>query len=370
MPSKFLNVCAALGIVALAVYVLIIGQAFLQPLVRAVMLWYLIVTLQQAIQGPRHLGWKLPYWVAMLLAIAVVVGAIWLLVALINASINDLINSAPRYQDRFQSLVQQAAKQLELPQENPLESVIAQISIPQLISRIAFAVTGLAGDLGLILIYTAFLLLEYRTFGKKLEAMSRTESRHSQVRSTFDEISYDIKTYVRIKTALGLITALLCYGVMRAIGLQLAEFWSVIIFIAYFIPTVGAFLGVFFPGLLLAIQFTNPALILAIVAILLAIPVIMNNVVEPRLVGRSLNLSSLVIIVSLVFWGLVWGVLGMFLCVPFMVIINIILAKFEATRPIAILLSADGNIDGTRRAQPAPRAAAPRPAPPPRAAAQ
>jgi predicted PurR-regulated permease PerM len=70
----------------------------------------------------------------------------------------------------------------------------------------------------------------------------------------------------------------------------------------------------------------------------------MNNAVEPRLVGRSLNLSSLVIIVSLVFWGLVWGVLGMFLCVPFMVIINIALSKFDATRPIAILLSADGNV--------------------------
>ncbi len=370
MPSKFLNVCAALVIVALTVYVLIIGQSFLQPLVLSVMLWYLIVTLQQTIQGTRRLGIKLPYGTAMILAIAVVVGAIWLLVALINASINDLIAAAPRYQDRFQSLVQQAAKLLELPQENPLESVIAQISIPQLISRIAFALTGLAGDLGLMLIYTVFLLLEYRTFGRKLEAMSRTETRHSQVRSAFDEISHDIKTYVRIKTALGLITALLCYGLMRGVGLQLAEFWSVIIFIAYFIPTVGAFLGVFFPGLLLAIQFTNPVLILIIVAILLAIPVIMNNVIEPRLVGRSLNLSSLVIIVSLVFWGLVWGVLGMFLCVPFMVIINIILAKFEGTRPVAILLSADGNIDGARRVAAARPAPPSRPAPPPRRAAE
>jgi predicted PurR-regulated permease PerM len=84
----------------------------------------------------------------------------------------------------------------------------------------------------------------------------------------------------------------------------------------------------------------------------LAVPVALNNVLEPRLVGRSLNLSSLVIILSLVAWGLIWGILGMFLCVPFMVIANIVLAKFEATRPIAILLSVDGNIDGRQRKKP------------------
>ncbi len=102
-------------------------------------------------------------------------------------------------------------------------------------------------------------------------------------------------------------------------------------------------------------------LIASVSVAIVAIQVVMNNAVEPKLVGRSLNLSSLVIIVSLVFWGLVWGVLGMFLCVPFMVIINIALSKFEGTRPIAIMLSADGNV-GSRpvpAARPRAHAAAP-----------
>jgi predicted PurR-regulated permease PerM len=221
-----------------------------------------------------------------------------------------------------------------------------------MVSRVAFALTGLAGDLGLILIYTGFLLLEHRTFSRKLEAMSRSETQHTQVRGTFEEISQDIKTYVRIKTALGLITALLCYAIMRGIGLQLAEFWALIIFISYFIPTVGAIIGVLGPLLLLVIQFTDVALIVSVSAAIVVIQVAMNNAVEPKLVGRSLNLSSLVIIVSLVFWGLVWGVLGMFLCVPFMVIINIVLSKFEATRPIAVMLSADGNVGPRQTAPP------------------
>lgn len=356
MPLKFLNVSAALGVLALTVYVLVIGQSFLQPLVVAVVLWYLIITLQTTLMATRRFGLHLPYGPAMLIAVAGVVAGIWLLVALINSSINELIASAPQYQDRFQELVRQGVKLLGLPQENPLQGLIGSISIPQMVSRVAFALTGLAGDLGLILIYTAFLLLEHRTFGRKLAAMSRTETQHTQVRGTFEEISQDIKTYVRIKTALGLITALLCYAIMKAVGLQLAEFWAVVTFISYFIPTVGAIISVLGPMLLLVIQFTDVAVIAGVSIAIVAIQVVMNNAIEPKLVGRSLNLSSLVIIISLVFWGLIWGVLGMFLCVPFMVIINIVLSKFEATRPIAILLSADGNVGSRQQKLPAPKA--------------
>ena len=347
MQLKFLNVCAALGILALTVYVLIIGQSFLQPLVVAVMLWYLMITLQQTIMGTRRFGLRIPYGLAMLLAIAGVAGGIWLLVELINSSINELIASAPQYKDRFQQLVRQAAQLLGLKQENPIETLIRQIDIPQMAQTVGVAISGI-GFLGLVLIYTGFLLLEHRTFSRKLEIMSSSESQHTQLRTAFQEISHDIKTYVRIKTALGLITALLVYAIMKAIGLQLAEFWAVITFISYFIPTVGAIISVLGPMLLLIIQFTDIWLIGSVSVAIVTIQVVMNNAVEPRLVGRSLNLSSLVIIVSLVFWGLVWGVLGMFLCVPFMVIINIALSKFDATRPIAILLSADGNV-GSRQ---------------------
>ncbi|MGH7004065.1 MAG: hypothetical protein ACREIP_08960, partial [Alphaproteobacteria bacterium] len=117
MQPKFLNVCAALGVLALTVYVLVIGQSFLQPLVAAVMLWYLIITLQQTLMATRRFGLHLPYVPAMLLAVAGVVAGIWLLVALINSSIIELIASAPQYQDRFQQLVRQGVQLMGLPQE-------------------------------------------------------------------------------------------------------------------------------------------------------------------------------------------------------------------------------------------------------------
>ena len=85
------------------------------------------------------------------------------------------------------------------------------------------------------------------------------------------------------------------------------------------------------------------------------IQIVTANVIEPAIMGRSLNLSPLVVIVSLMVWGAIWGVVGMFLCVPIMVVLLIVLAQFEATRPVAVLLSADGRIPDLRTSpDPAP----------------
>ena len=143
---------------------------------------------------------------------------------------------------------------------------------------------------------------------------------------------------------------------MKLAGVDFAEFWAVLFFLFNYIPTIGAILGVAFPAILMIVQFTSVPLIVSVIAVLIAIPTVINNFIEPRMMGRSLNLSSLVIIMSLILWGSIWGIIGMFLCVPIMVILNIVLAKFESTRPLAVMLSANGRIDSTRAvaaAQPA-----------------
>ena len=87
-----------------------------------------------------------------------------------------------------------------------------------------------------------------------------------------------------------------------------------------------------------------PFVFVIVLLVIGTIQVVMANVVEPAIMGRSLNLSPLVVIASLMVWGTIWGVVGMFLCVPIMVVVLIVLAHFEATRPVAVLLSADGKI--------------------------
>jgi AI-2 transport protein TqsA len=116
------------------------------------------------------------------------------------------------------------------------------------------------------------------------------------------------------------------------------------VFFFYYIPTVGSILAVVAPSLITLVQFDHLSPFLIVLAVIGAIQTIMSNVVEPAVMGRSLNLSPLVVIISLTVWGTIWGVVGLFLCVPIMVVLLIVLAHFETTRPLAILLSADGEI--------------------------
>ncbi len=341
---RFLNVCAALGAIALIVYVLITARALLLPLAVAMVIWYLVISLKRNFEALGRWKIAIPSWLAMSLAVFTVFLLVYLFYVLFSSSVNDLIAAAPRYQERFNQLITDVTKLLGVKSDDAFQQLMNKISLPNLVGRVAGAVTGLASDVGLILVYVMFLLLEYRTFSVKIEAAASGESQRANIRGLLGEIGTDINTYMRIKTWLSILTGVLSYLVMVSVGLDFAAFWAVLIFLLNYIPTVGSILGVLFPALMMIVQFHSWPLIIGVVAILFAIQIVVGNVLEPRLMGKSLNLSSFVIILSLALWATIWGVVGAFLCVPIMVILTIILAKFQATRPIAILLSASGRV--------------------------
>ncbi len=180
--------------------------------------------------------------------------------------------------------------------------------------------------------------------GKKLKLAFKSERSYKKFCSGIVDIDKDIKTYIKIKTVSSLTTALLSFSVLYFVGVPLATFWGLLIFILNFIPTVGSMIAVFFPLVITLIQFDSLFPFFVVASLLITIQVIIGSILEPKFLGKSLNLSPLVIILSLTIWGSIWGVVGMFLCVPIMAIANIILSKFEKTRPIAIMLSATGMI--------------------------
>ena len=354
---RFLNIAAALGLVALLFFVLVVGRDFLVPFIVAVAIWYLMIALKESFkQSAKYTHVPVPDAIATVLAIATTVLAITLIVVLVNSSINGVIASIPKYQDRINDIIGNSLKLVGYEGENPLREFIANLRPQEYVSRAAGAIGGLVQDMGLIIVYVLFLLLETWTFRRKLNALARSDTHRENLRSTIREIGEDINTYMRIKTWLSAAVAVLCYAAMKLAGVDFAEFWAVLFFLFNYIPTIGAILGVAFPAILMIVQFTSVPLIVTVIAVLIAIPTVINNFIEPRMMGRSLNLSSLVIIMSLILWGSIWGIIGMFLCVPIMVILNIVLAKFESTRPLAVMLSANGRIDSNRAvaaAQPA-----------------
>ncbi len=129
------------------------------------------------------------------------------------------------------------------------------------------------------------------------------------------------------------------------IGVDFAFFWAFLIFLLNYIPTIGSLIATFFPATVALLQFGAYTEALLVLIIIGTIQVIVGNVIEPKIMGKSLNISSLVVLLALSFWGTIWGVVGMILSVPITVMLIIVLARFPGTRSVAILLSEDGKIE-------------------------
>ena len=174
--------------------------------------------------------------------------------------------------------------------------------------------------------------------------MVRSQEQHRKVLKMIDNIKNDINRYLRIKTFVSILTGLLSYFVLAGFGVRHAEFWGILIFLLNYIPTIGSLIAVVLTLLVVSIQFTSLASLAVLGVMLVAIQLVIGNFLEPALTSATLNLSPIVILLSLAFWGEIWGIIGMFLCVPLMTILNIVLSQFEGARPIAVLLTADGRL--------------------------
>lgn len=337
-----LNFTAALVSLCLIVYILSIGYSILMPLVAAIVIWYLMIRLSSWFSRMPIVGAKLPKMLAMILAIIMTTAIMSLFVNLISSSIYGIIDQAPQYQQKINQMVLWVNDLFGAHFE--INQMVSGLNFSQIFSNVALTLTNVASNLGIIIVYVIFLLLEYETFDAKIKAMTRSKKTLDTSRAIIDQIAFDINSYMKIKAGVSLLTGGLSYILLFSFGVSYAQFWAVLIFILNFIPTIGSIIAVAITLIAVSVHFNSLTMFIVLGVLLTLIQLVVGNFVEPRLMGRNLNLSPLAILLSLAFWGSIWGVLGMFLCVPLMTIINIILSKFEATHFIAVLFSADPEV--------------------------
>ncbi|MCH6255158.1 AI-2E family transporter [Puniceicoccaceae bacterium K14] len=338
-----------LAITVISFYILNIGKDLILPFVLAVFIWYLINVVSFAITKIKIKGKSLPASLRYIWSGILIIGLLGLLFSFITQNVNDVIQTAPSYQEKVIPLVDKAYELLPFEQPPSLRDFVNQFDFSGMVGSLAGALTSLAGNAGIISIYVMFLLLEQRSFSPKLRAMSKGTIREQELLELISQIDKDTRTYIGIKTFSSILTGLLSYAIMAIVGLDFAAFWGMLIFFFNFIPTVGSILATLFPSLLALVAFDTPLPIIAVIGGVAACQVLVGNFIEPKLMGNSLNLSPLVILLSLSLWGAVWGVTGMFLCVPITVIGMIICSHFPQTRPIAILLSSNGRLKSAKR---------------------
>lgn len=342
----YLNFAVTFGLIVLTVYILFVGKFLILPLVVAIVFWYIIAALT-ALYGKIH--WDthyIPHTIAFIAALISAALILYVFFLLLAHSIVDIINQAPLYQKKLQEILHFINNLFGSKLD--VNTFLSSINISTLFSRLASILSVVASNFVLILIYLLFLLLEYRTFDTKIKAICKTTEQQKKIEEIINKISGDINNYFKIVVSLNFMAGLFSYFTLLGFGIDYAEFWGVLIFLLHFIPYIGPIAAVVFVLLAVSIQITTLPLFLTLAAILILIQFLVGSVIEPKWMGTRLNLSPVVILVSLTFWGAIWGIPGMFLSVPLMVILNIIFAKFPATRAIAVMLSEEGKVDSTK----------------------
>jgi AI-2 transport protein TqsA len=333
-----------LVVLVVSVYVLVIARDLLIPLVLAIFVWYLVNLMQRQLDLIQVAGWHLPGWLQFVLAGSVVVAAVSLFSRMLTANIGQVMEAAPAYQANINRLIEEIVQRLGMDEAPALAVLLSDVNIGALVRGAAAALGTFLGNMGLVAIYLIFLFLEQRFFRAKLEAIIPDTARRVTVESMLADIDRDVSTYIGIKTMISALTATGAWIIMRLVGLDFAGFWAILIFILNFIPNIGSLVATLLPALLAVLQFDSLTPFFVILLGVGGIQVVVGNLLEPNLMSRSLNISPLVVLLSLVAWGSIWGIPGMFLCVPITVVMMIFLYHFDSTRWIAQLLSKDGQV--------------------------
>jgi predicted PurR-regulated permease PerM len=193
-----------------------------------------------------------------------------------------------------------------------------------------------------VMIYLGFLFASRAGFSKKLDQLYDTDHHREQARRVFNSVRNAVEDYVRLVTFKALLIAMVAFTVMMVLGVHGALFVAFLVFLAAFIPIVGAFAGAFIPALVALAQFGDPGKAGLILGGLGVAVFLIDNILMPKLQGDELNIDPLLVLVSIGFWGVMLGAPGALLSTPLTVTVMAIAAEFDGARWLAILISKDG----------------------------
>lgn len=321
-------------------HIMIAGQTFFIPFLIALIISYLIISLAEWVK--KNL--RLPMPLAYVVSICGLIVFVYVVSTIVTDNVQSLIELAPSYQHKLEGMIDAVFEKFHLPDPN-FNELFGQFNFGSIVGSIALMIRDVASSAGMITLYVIFIMVEYHYFNDKLRAFFKTQRGLESAEQIVAKIAKKTKAYVRLKTLLSMIIASLSYVLMVAVGVDFAEFWALLIFLLNFIPTIGSIVATTFPCLLTILQFESLWPFVIISAGLITMQFVIGNIIEPRVMGKQFNLSGLVILISLTVGGMIWGITGMFICVPILMVISIILNSFDKTRPVAVLLSQTGNLE-------------------------
>jgi len=289
---------------------------------------------------------SLPDWLALTLVITLFVILLALVAKLIGSSAHEFRSNVDLYVEKltvYYLYVKDFFAKIGI--EIPFDEISNMINTKQIMNfstGILQSVSSLFTNGFIILLTVAFMLLESKNFTKKIEFASE----QSGVINHIDSISSQIKEYMVLKAIISLFTGLIVWIALLLIGTDYPFLWATLAFMLNFIPNIGSIIAAV-PAVLLTLVQLGVFNSLIVALIYIVVNVVMGSIVEPKIMGKGLGLSTLVVFLSLLFWGWLLGMVGMLLSIPLTIMVKIVLDANENTRWIAVLLGSGENIPVT-----------------------
>jgi AI-2 transport protein TqsA len=289
---------------------------------------------------------KVPDWLAVTIVLFGVIGAFTLVSLLIGNSISTFGEKLPEYEARLVAVTSSWLAWLEANgvgvevSTDTLFEYVDAGKIADLAGTLVASVGSVLSDFVFVLMTTGFIMAEAAGLPRKLQAALGDDAEVSR----FGQIVEDIQEYLSIKTQISLVSGLLAWLLCVAVGVDYALLWGVLTFLLHYVPNLGAIIAAI-PPTLLAFLLLGWERAAVVVIGYTAIMMVMGNIIEPKVMGKRLGLSSLVVFLSLVFWGWIWGPLGMFLSVPLTMVVKILLEYSDDMKWIAVLLGSGAEME-------------------------
>lgn len=333
-----------LGILAFSMILFLLVQArfILISLVIAIILFSLTADAITAFSRLRIGSWKITNWLASVGAFAMIAVILLTLTGIIISQVNTVVTTTLGYTDQAIAAMARLASWISPEAEQMVETSIRSIQVSTYISTLAGQASNLLSATTLVILFVGFLFAERLWFNTKLENLLHDKAQARRVGRIIHSIVRRVNHYLLVKTGVSLATALAVYLLMEGFRLDFAGPMAILTFVLNYIPSVGSIIATILLGLVALIQVTEPATALLVFVLAGMIQFVLGSVIDPMLMGRALRVSSFGIIISLAFWGALWGIAGMFLAVPIMVATMIVCSHIPAARPVAVLLSREG----------------------------
>ncbi|MBQ2261018.1 MAG: AI-2E family transporter [Loktanella sp.] len=334
----------ALIIIAFAVVLFLLVQArfILISLATAIILFSLTSDVINFIARQRIGPLRVPNAVASIAAMLLIALALLMLTSVLLAQINTVLVTTLSYTERAPSAIASMFSWLGDDSEAAIFNAVRSIDASSYLRTAASQASGITQATVLVILFVGFLFAERIWFTTKLDNFFGDKQQAARVGKIIQSIIHRVNYYLLVKTVISMITGGMVFVLARAFQLELATSLGIITFVLNYIPNIGSILATGLIALVTHVQFGDANTTLVVFIIAAGIQFLNGNVIDPMLMGRALRLSSFGIILSLAFWGAVWGVPGMFLSVPIMVMLLVVCSHVPDLRPFAILLSREG----------------------------